>query len=96
MSQRLHARAAPRPKLRRSLGVPALASLALLCALVTVPGTADAAAAVVPLAAVPGLSIPTTVTFSGAGVGHGVGMSQYGALGMARAGYTTNQILTHY
>lgn len=30
------------------------------------------------------------------GYGHGVGMSQYGALGMAKAGYTYNQILAHY
>ncbi len=91
MSQRLHARTAPRARLRRPLAVPTLASLALLCALVTVPGTADAAAA-----AVPRLSVPASVTFSGSGVGHGVGMSQYGALGMARDRYTTNQILTHY
>lgn len=30
------------------------------------------------------------------GWGHGVGMSQYGANGMAKNGYTYNQILTHY
>ena len=30
------------------------------------------------------------------GYGHGVGMSQYGAEGMARAGYTYDQILKHY
>jgi len=30
------------------------------------------------------------------GYGHGVGMSQYGALGMAKAGYTYKQILNHY
>jgi stage II sporulation protein D len=30
------------------------------------------------------------------GYGHGVGMSQYGALGMAKAGYTYDEILTHY
>ena len=30
------------------------------------------------------------------GYGHGVGMSQYGALGMAKAGYTYNEILSHY
>ena len=28
--------------------------------------------------------------------GHGVGMSQYGAKGMAEAGYTYDEILTHY
>ena len=30
------------------------------------------------------------------GFGHGVGMSQYGALGMANAGYTYQDILTYY
>ena len=30
------------------------------------------------------------------GYGHGVGMSQYGALGMAKVGYTYDQILKHY
>lgn len=30
------------------------------------------------------------------GYGHGVGMSQYGALGMAKSGYTYDQILNHY
>lgn len=33
---------------------------------------------------------------TGAGHGHGVGMSQYGAMGMAEAGYTYDQILLHY
>jgi stage II sporulation protein D len=32
----------------------------------------------------------------GAGFGHGVGMSQYGAYGYARHGYDYQQILTHY
>jgi stage II sporulation protein D len=30
------------------------------------------------------------------GFGHGVGMSQYGALGMAKAGYNYKEILNHY
>lgn len=30
------------------------------------------------------------------GNGHGVGMSQWGAQGMAKQGYTTTQILKHY
>jgi stage II sporulation protein D len=34
--------------------------------------------------------------FSGHGTDHGVGMSQYGALGRARAGQTYDQILAHY
>ena len=32
----------------------------------------------------------------GAGFGHGVGMSQYGAYGYAKHGFTYDQILTHY
>ncbi len=37
-----------------------------------------------------------TYTFSGEGWGHGVGMSQYGAKGMADAGFSFDEILTHY
>lgn len=36
------------------------------------------------------------VIFNTKGYGHGVGMSQYGANGMAKAGYNYKQILTHY
>jgi len=36
------------------------------------------------------------VRFEVRGYGHGIGMSQYGAEGMARAGFTFDQILTHY
>jgi len=36
------------------------------------------------------------VTFTGRGFGHGVGMSQWGAYGMAKQGYTYKQILQHY
>ena len=39
---------------------------------------------------------PSTFVFSGAGYGHGVGMCQYGARGMARAGYDYRAILEHY
>lgn len=42
------------------------------------------------------VQVPATFSFSGAGWGHGVGMSQYGARGMALAGYTAEQIVTHY
>ena len=34
--------------------------------------------------------------FSGFGWGHGIGMSQYGAKGMADAGFDYKAILTHY
>jgi len=37
-----------------------------------------------------------TVKIATKGYGHGVGMSQYGALGMALEGYSYEEILTHY
>lgn len=36
------------------------------------------------------------IVFTTKGWGHGVGMSQYGANGMAKAGYSYSQILKHY
>jgi stage II sporulation protein D len=39
---------------------------------------------------------PYAVVASGAGYGHGVGMCQMGAIGMARRGYEYGQILHHY
>lgn len=38
----------------------------------------------------------TKVTITTKGYGHGVGMSQYGALGMAKEGYTYDKILKYY
>lgn len=38
----------------------------------------------------------TAVTLVGKGWGHGIGMSQYGAKGMADKGYSYKQILKHY
>jgi len=35
-------------------------------------------------------------TINGNGYGHGVGMSQWGARGMAENGFTYDQILKHY
>jgi SpoIID/LytB domain protein len=40
--------------------------------------------------------VPTAFVFNGAGFGHGVGMSQYGARGMALEGATASEIVTHY
>ena len=37
-----------------------------------------------------------SVTITGSGYGHGVGMSQYGAKGMAELGYNYIEILKHY
>ncbi len=39
---------------------------------------------------------PEAFIFSGAGWGHGVGMDQSGAAGMATAGYDAEEILAHY
>ena len=45
----------------------------------------------------PGSSIVgNTITFKGNGWGHGVGMSQYGALNMAKAGHNFREILEFY
>ena len=38
----------------------------------------------------------TEFTFDGKGLGHGIGMSQYGAKGMAHEGATAEEILAHY
>ncbi len=40
--------------------------------------------------------IPETYTFTGKGWGHAVGMSQEGAIGMAKAGITYDDIVRHY
>ncbi len=40
--------------------------------------------------------LPDRFLFRGRGFGHGVGMSQWGAQGMAQAGASAEQILTHY
>lgn len=65
---------------------PAGLTLLLVAVVVTVatalgPGSAEAA---------------TVYTIRGAGNGHGVGMSQYGAYGMARKDFTYRKILAHY
>lgn len=57
------------------------------CAIVAAAATAGA----------PGSAVAaTTVVARGAGFGHGVGMSQWGAYGQAKAGRSAGQILTHY
>lgn len=42
------------------------------------------------------LNVPITFVFSGSGDGHGVGMSQWGAYGMALKGYNFQDILKYY
>lgn len=39
---------------------------------------------------------PTSFVFRGSGWGHGIGLSQWGARGMAEAGHTYTEILLHY
>jgi stage II sporulation protein D len=48
------------------------------------------------LLATPALAAKARFTIRGAGFGHGVGMSQYGAYGFAKQGRTYDQILRHY
>src|ERR1700675_542532 len=38
----------------------------------------------------------SSFTFFGSGFGHGIGMSQWGAYGMASAGWSHADILTHF
>lgn len=40
--------------------------------------------------------LPPRLVVSGRGFGHGVGMSQWGAQGLAKEGYSFDQILAHY
>ncbi len=42
------------------------------------------------------VTVDKTVIVTTKGYGHGVGMSQYGAEGMARAGYTYDEIIKYY
>ena len=40
--------------------------------------------------------LPTSFQLTGAGWGHGAGLCQIGALGMALRGYEAEQIVRHY
>src|SRR5438309_9235888 len=60
--------------------------LALVCAAVSL--------AILPAAG--GQAQTASFTFYGSGFGHGIGMSQWGAYGLAQKGWTHQQILTHY
>ena len=85
----------PDPLRRRCL--TALLGTVLTVSLVLVPST-GARAATTSAAADHAVSsaAPGPWTFSGAGFGHGVGMSQYGALAQAKAGRSAQQILAFY
>ena len=56
--------------------------------------------AVVPQGSAPGSrgksTLPNTFVIQGRGFGHGLGLSQWGAYGLARQGYNYQQILGHY
>ena len=78
--------AASRPRALRTTAVVAALVLSVTAAL-------GAVGSATPVAAQTG---PTSFTFHGSGWGHGVGMSQYGARGMASTGSTADQILTYY
>ena len=62
--------------------------------LLAVAGSSATAAPRAPTPAV--IPASTVYAISGRGWGHGVGMSQYGALGFARRGWTYGRILAHY
>lgn len=57
---------------------------------------APLAALALALACATGALAAPTFVIKGRGWGHGIGMSQYGAYGFARAGWTYDQILAHY
>lgn len=82
------AHAAPGPATARgtaSTSAPAAAALATAVT-ATAPDAASASLT----------ALGTSVTFYGRGAGHGVGLSQYGAKGRAKAGQTAAQILAAY
>lgn len=82
--------------IRRSRFVPTVLAVALAAALL--PASSVGAATGTPLRpAVRAQADPNPdVILRGSGWGHSVGMSQYGAYAMARAGKTHDQILKHY
>ncbi|HEY8582511.1 MAG TPA: SpoIID/LytB domain-containing protein [Capillimicrobium sp.] len=54
------------------------------------------AAALASAAAPAAAGAASNLTIRGAGFGHGIGMSQYGAMGMAQKGFDHERILRHY
>ncbi|WP_068264381.1 SpoIID/LytB domain-containing protein [Janibacter limosus] len=76
-----------------------LAVVSALSVTLALAPSADARATSVPVTSsrATASSVPAGPwTFSGAGFGHGVGMSQYGALAQAKAGRSAQQILAFY
>ena len=83
----------------RTSPVPSMRSHALIRACFVAASFAAALALLTPMAAVsaqPAPPSPVTFLVQGKGWGHGRGMGQWGALGYALQGWTSNQILDHY
>jgi stage II sporulation protein D len=70
--------------------------LLALTGLVLALAASASAGPVAPAPTKPAAVTATTFLVSGRGWGHGVGMSQYGALGYANDGWTYDQILAHF
>ncbi len=70
--------------------------LLALTGLVLALAASAPAGSVAPAPAKPAAVTATTFLVSGRGWGHGVGMSQYGALGFANEGWTYDRILSHF
>jgi len=70
--------------------------LALICLVLALPVAGTDAARQVPAAATPPSVTASTFLVSGRGWGHGVGLSQYGALGYANEGWTYDRIISHF
>ncbi len=71
-----------------------LITIAISLLAVSLSPAASGAAAVARAVSTP--PADPSLTFSGGGWGHGIGMSQYGALGRARAGQTAEEIIAFY
>jgi stage II sporulation protein D len=81
------------PEASRRFMTSLLRSSVSRCALATAPLAISAAAC---LACAPAADAASRFTIRGAGFGHGVGMSQYGAMGYAEHGTAYDAILRHY
>jgi stage II sporulation protein D len=86
--------------MRWSRRVRSLATVGALVGLGLTAGPADPSAVAASAATPPAgggpaaAAAPAAFTISGAGYGHGIGMSQYGAHGMALRGYSASRILS--
>src|SRR5439155_16789756 len=75
--------------MRTTIRTRLVAVFALVAALALAPAS-------VPASASSAQTAPSSFVFYGSGFGHGVGMSQWGAYGLAAKGWIHQQILTHY